>query len=504
MPNALFSVSNKTGLLDFARELHTRGWSLIASSGTAQMLTGAGLPVHTVSEITGEPEILGGRVKTLHPAIHAALLARNITEDLETLAARGWAPIDLVVVNLYPFKEVISHPGTNLERAVENIDIGGVALLRAAAKNFERVTVLCDPADYLEALEPDDPAAFRLRMAHKAFAHTAAYDAAIEGFFAQIAGKTEPLQLNYYPALELRYGENPHQRATFYSQDPEAPALGGELLQGKPLSYNNILDLDVAWTALTLFEQPAVMVVKHTSPCGIATAPTTSPALKAAIASDPISAFGSVIACNREIDPGFVADLDDLFVECLAAPAFTQDALEALKNRKNMRLLRMTNRALNQSVTFRSALGGLLTQEVDLGDPSDARAWEVVTEREPTDREMADLRFAWRACQPVKSNAIVLAKSDGDLYFTVGIGGGQPNRVDCVRIAGARAGNRAPGCVMASDAFFPFPDGVEAAADLGVTAVVQPGGSLRDQEAIKAANAAGLSMIFTGVRHFRH
>ncbi len=505
MPTALLSTYDKTGLVDFARQLHARGWQLLASGGTARTLEAAGLPVTQVSAITGEPEMLGGRVKTLHPAIHAGILARDTEEDRAALEARGWPLIDLVVVNLYPFEEVTARPETTLAEAVEMIDIGGVALLRAAAKNFARVTVLCDPADYAEALDPADPAAFRLRMAQKAFARTLAYDAAIQRYLAARADAPQAVHLALFPTYPLRYGENPHQSATYYATTPDAPPLGATVrYAGKPLSYNNLLDLDAAWRAVQAFEEPAVVVVKHLSPCGLAVGESVAQALPHAIASDPVSAFGSVIAANRPVDEAFVDALGKLFVEAIIAPGFTPKAEARLtQKRKRIRLLERANGLPVQETEYRSVLGGFLAQEVDHGDPADA-TWRVVTEKQPTEAEMAALRFAWKAVQHVKSNAVLLAKPTAGGYATVGIGGGQPNRVDCVRIAGERAGEKAAGSVLASDAFFPFPDGIEEAARLGVTAVVQPGGSIRDEEVIAAANRLGLAMVFTGVRHFRH
>ncbi|MCJ7568948.1 MAG: bifunctional phosphoribosylaminoimidazolecarboxamide formyltransferase/IMP cyclohydrolase [Anaerolineales bacterium] len=504
MPIALFSVWDKAGLTDFAAALGARGWELVASGGTARALAEADLPVRQVSELTGEPEMLDGRVKTLHPAVHAGLLARDTPEDRAELEAHGWRPIDLVAINLYPFEEIVALHDVTLEQAVEHIDIGGVTLLRAAAKNFARVTVLCDPADYPLALDTPDPAAFRQRMAHKAFVRTAVYDAAIETYLARLVGGAIPLRLTYYPSLELRYGENPHQQATFYSSGPSGAPMGGELLQGKPLSYNNLLDLDAAWRAAAAYAEPAVVVVKHTSPCGIAIAPNAAEAVSPAIASDPVSAFGSVIACNRVVNEAFVEALGDLFVECLVATGFNDGARQCLGTQQNLRLLKMPATELTEHYELRSVVGGLLWQTLDFGDPTDAPPWRVVTRRKPSERELDDMRFAWQACQSVKSNAVVLAHSDSQCRFTVGIGGGQPNRIDCVRIAGERAGERAAGAVLASDAFFPFPDGVETASTLGVTAVVQPGGSVRDAAVIKTADDMGLAMVFTGVRHFRH
>lgn len=448
--------------------------------------------------------MLDGRVKTLHPAIHAALLARDTEADRATLAARGWAPIDLVVVNLYPFGEVISKPDVKLIEAIEHIDIGGVALLRAAAKNFARVTVLSDSADYAIDIDKFDQLDFRQRMAQKAFALTARYDATIQAYLARLSGEPAHLHLALYPVHELRYGENPHQQAAYYSVRPDGTPLGSQQLQGKPLSYNNLLDLDAAWRAALSYEEPAVVVVKHAGPCGIATAPAPELALGPAIRSDPVSAFGSVIACSRKINAAFVRELQGLFVECLLAPGFSQDARAALGERASLRVLQMPPAGETEHHELRSIVGGFLRQTVDLGDPADSPAWQVVSQRKPTAAEMMNLRFAWKACQFVKSNAIVLANSKNEICFTVGIGGGQPNRLDCVRIAGERAGERARNAVLASDAFFPFPDGVEAAAALGVTAIVQPGGAMRDEQAIEAADAAGLAMVFTGVRHFRH
>ena len=504
MPTALFSVSDKTGLISLAAALHRRGWRFLASGGTAKDLAAADLPVRPVSSLTGEPEMLDGKVKTLHPAIYAGLLARDSSEDRTALAARGWEPIDLVVVNLYPFEAAAARPESTVLEATQQIDIGGAALLRAAAKNFERVTALCDPADYSEALDPTDPEAFRLRMAHKAFALTAAYDAAIEAYLGRLAGAPAPLRLSAYPALELRYGENPHQSASFYSYRPDGGALGGELLQGKALSYNNLLDMDAAWRAVNLFDEPSVVVVKHTSPCGIASAPRVLEALRRALECDPISAFGSVIACNRPIDEVFAEALSELFVECLVAPDFEAKARRYFKARPRARLLSIPASESARGHELRSVVGGWLRQTSDPGDPADTRVWRTVTRRQPTERELADLRFAWQACWPVKSNAVVLARSESHSRFTVGIGGGQPNRVDCVHLAGRRAAERAVGAVLASDAFFPFADGVEQAEALGATAIVQPGGSRNDRAVIEAADSAGMAMVFTGVRHFRH
>ena len=499
---SLFSVYDKTGLVDFARPLARRGVELVASGGTARILRQAGLPVRAVSDLTGSPEILGGRVKTLHPAVHGPILSRRTPADRAELAGLGWGEIDLVVVNLYPFERTAAGTQSSLEAAIEQIDIGGVALLRAAAKNFAHVTVVCDPADYapvlaeIEAQGEVSPET-RRRLAVKAFARTAVYDAAI---YRYLAGDDsllpERLVLHLRKLTDLRYGENPHQRAALYAPPGVTGPLGGELLQGKPLSYNNLLDLDAAWRAAVGFERPTLVIVKHLSPCGIASAGALAEAFPLALAGDPVSAFGGVIAANRPFDGPTARALGDLFVEAIAAPAFTDEAREALSGRKGCRLLELS-RAAPDAIEVRSVQGGLLIQERDTGDEAE---WQAVTSRAPTQAEMETLRFAWRAVAHVKSNSILLARGEA----AVGIGGGLPSRVDAVRLAVVKAGERAHGAVLASDGFFPFPDGVELAAQAGVTAVVQPGGSVRDQQVIEAAGRLGLAMCFTGVRHFRH
>jgi phosphoribosylaminoimidazolecarboxamide formyltransferase/IMP cyclohydrolase len=505
VPTALFSLSDKTGLPDFAHVLHELGWDFLASGGTARTLRQAGLPVTDVADYTGSPEILMGRVKTLHPAVSGGILARDTQDDGEDLNRIGARPIDLVACNLYPFTETVAKEGTALDDAIEKIDIGGVTLIRAAAKNFARVTVLTDKADYadvLTELQKDDETnlALRRRLAEKAFAHTQAYDQAIAAYLSG----DQSLQLQLYPLQTLRYGENWHQQAVLYGYEPGDGPLGGKLLQGKQLSYNNLLDLDGAWRAAVSFDAPAAVVVKHVSPCGIATAPQVEQAIGPAIASYPVSAFGSAIASNRPVNAAFVEQIGDLFVECIVSPGFTPAARQLLADKKNVRLLEMPDTDIQPLHEWRSIVRGALRQQVDLGDPPDAPDWQVVTRCKPDEAEMQALRFAWQAVQPVKSNAVLLARSEADMVFTVGIGGGQPNRVDCVRIAGQRAGERATGSVLASDAFFPFPDGVQVAADLGVTALIQPGGSQGDAEVIAAADQLGLAMVFTGVRHFRH
>jgi len=511
---ALLSVHDKTGLVALGRGLAELGWELVASGGTARALREAGLPVRDVAELTGAPEMLGGRVKTLHPAIHGGILARATAEDAAELLARGIAPIDLVVVNLYPFVETVA-AGVGLAAAVEQIDIGGVALLRAAAKNFDRVVVLADPADYAPALAalagggPDE--ATRRALAVRAFALTRDYDAAIAAYLA--APAAEPLPERVHLALQrtraLRYGENPHQQAALYAADPAAGPLGGRLVAGKELSYNNLLDLDAALAAAEALAAPAVVIVKHLSPCGLAQAGSIAAALPAAIAADPVSAFGGVIAANRPVGAAFIAALAvaDLFVEAVIAPDFDDEALAWFAtHKKNCRLLATGGAADgpgSAAVEWRAVRGGLLAQTRDMGDPPDL-AWRVVSQRAPTNEEMAALRFAWLACQHVKSNAIVLARAEGATAATVGIGGGLPSRVDAVRLAVAKAGERARGAALASDAFFPFADGLEVAGAAGVRAAVEPGGSVRDEEVIAAADRLGMALVFTGARHFRH
>jgi len=498
---AILSLSDKTGLIDLARGLHELGVELIASGGTARAIADAGLPVTPVADFTGFPEILDGRVKTLHPAIHGPILARATAEHQAELTAHGLEPIDMVVCNLYPFQQTVARPDVSEAEAVENIDIGGVTLLRAGAKNFARVIVLSDPADYdwvLEALAGQGlDLDQRRQLALKAFRHTAAYDAAISNYFAQQVDADptpEVLTLTAERVQTLRYGENPHQQAAFYRWPGYQPAF--QQLQGKALSYNNLGDLHGAWGVVSEFETPAVAIIKHANPCGLATDDDLVTAYRKALASDPISAFGSIITVNRTVDLPLVEAIGKLFVEVLAAPEFTPAARERLRKKKNLRVMQATG-AARFPLELHTVYGGLLAQTPDDGFVADLR---VVSQRQPSEKEMADLLFAWRAVKWVKSNAILFAKDRA----TVGVGAGQMSRVDAVKLAGMKAGERARGAVMASDAFFPFPDGIEEAARLGVTAVIQPGGSIRDEEVIAAANRLGLAMIFTGMRHFRH
>jgi phosphoribosylaminoimidazolecarboxamide formyltransferase/IMP cyclohydrolase len=514
---ALLSVYDKTGLVDFGRALFEIGFELIASGGTARVLDEAGLPVIGVDQITGFPEILGGRVKTLHPAVHGGVLARRTPEHLAELRRHGIKPVDLVVCNLYPFAATANRSGVSEAEAVEEIDIGGVTLLRAAAKNFESVAVACDPGDY-----PDIIAAFRAgglvteqrrALALKAFRHTAAYDAAIANWLAdrverdgEAPGPLLPTVLNL--AAErvevLRYGENPHQQAGLYRPLPGTFGWMGsmpffEQLQGKELSYNNIVDLEAAWAMPQEFAEPTVAIIKHTNPSGLASAGNLVEAYRLALACDPVSAFGSIIAANSEMDLTLVREIGSLFVEVLVGPSYSSDALAWLgEHKKNCRVM-LARAGGENALVLRSVRGGFLMQTPDLRGV-DKRSWRVVTQRQPTENESRSLAFAWMAVKHVKSNAIVFVQGTA----TVGVGAGQMNRVDSVYLAARRARDRALGAVMGSDAFFPFPDGIEAAAQAGITACIQPGGSLRDEEVIAAADRLGMAMIYTGERHFRH
>jgi phosphoribosylaminoimidazolecarboxamide formyltransferase/IMP cyclohydrolase len=503
---ALLSVYDKTGIAEFARALHEQGVELISTGNTQRLLAEAGIPAQPVSAVTGFPEILDGRVKTLHPAIHAGLLARrDLPAHLAQLAEHGLVPIDLLVVNLYPFRQTVARPGVTLDEAVEQIDIGGVALLRAAAKNFDHVLPLVDPADYpaaLAALREGDPAPeLRRRLAAKTFAHTAAYDAAIGAY---LAGDLLPetLTLAWSKAQPLRYGENPHQQAALYGSFHAM----FEQLHGKELSYNNILDTGAAAELieeLPAAEGAAVAIVKHTNPCGVGTGATLLEAWEKALATDSDSPYGGIICVNRPLDLPLAEAIAEIFTEIIIAPAFTPEAQALLSKKKNLRLLR-ANRPVTVpgELLVRSVPGGVLAQEADRS-PLSEEEQRVVTRRAPTEAEWQALRFGWRVVKHVKSNAIVYAAADR----TLGIGAGQMSRVDSSRLAvwkAQNAGLSLQGSVMASDALFPFADGVEAAIKAGATAIIQPGGSVRDAEVIAAADAAGAAMVFTGRRHFRH
>jgi phosphoribosylaminoimidazolecarboxamide formyltransferase/IMP cyclohydrolase len=514
---ALLSVSDKTGIVEFARGLTALGVALLSTGGTARVLGDAGLAVTEVDAYTGFPEMLDGRVKTLHPKVHAGILARrDSTEHAATLAAHGIAPIDLVVVNLYPFRETVAKRGCTLDDAIENIDIGGPALVRAAAKNHAGVGVVVDPSDYAAVLAELRgnagrlTAATRFRLAQKAFSHTAAYDGAISNYLtardAGGAARPFPDRFNWQGAKlqDLRYGENPHQQAAFYrDQTPAAGSIATyRQLQGKELSYNNIADADAAWECVKTFAEPACVIVKHANPCGVAVAASPLPAYRKALATDPTSAFGGIIAFNREVDGETADAVGAQFVEVLIAPGYTADALERNAKKANVRVLEVAPADAPGGWDAKRVGGGMLIQTPD-ADAVAAANLEVVTRKAPTAAQVADLLFAWRVARFVKSNAIVYC-ADGR---TLGIGAGQMSRVDSTRIAAvkaAHAGLSLVGSVVASDAFFPFRDGLDVAADNGAIAVIQPGGSMRDAEVIAAADERGIAMVFTGVRHFRH
>lgn len=542
---ALISVSDKRGVVEFAQGLVALGFEIVSTGGTAAELE-RHVPVTYVSEVTGFPEILDGRVKTLHPAVHGGILARrDRPAQMEALGKLSIAPIDVVAVNLYPFVQTVRRPGCTLEEAVEQIDIGGPAMVRAAAKNHAHVWVVVNPDRYSQVLEalarPNDETAARLRreLAREAFAHTAAYDAAIVAYLeAQLDAGGQPVAAEVesprtgagveedaavgrlegsgavlFPpvwraplvlAQGLRYGENPHQPAAFYVETPPAPGTiaAAEQLQGKELSFNNIQDAHAALEMVREFERPAVAAVKHANPCGLALADTIADAFSRARDADPVSIFGGIVAANRTIDGAAAALMRELFLEVIIAPDFTAKALEILSGRPNLRLLRVQPWAPpGPALDYKRVGGGLLVQEADWRpealDPARER---VVTRRAPTPEEWAQLEFAWKVVKHVKSNAIVLARD----HVTIGVGAGQMNRVTAARLAIEQAGERARGAVLASEAFFPFPDVVEAAAAAGITAIVQPGGSRRDADSIAAADAAGIAMVFTGRRHFRH
>ena len=510
MPLALISVSDKTGLVEFAQGLSKLGWDLVSTGGTAKALRTAGLQVKDISEVTGFPEILDGRVKTLHPLVHGGLLARREDpEHMRVAAEHGIAPIDLVAVNLYPFQATAARAGVTRDEVIENIDIGGPSMLRSAAKNFESVTVVVDPADYARVLAgfeaQDDDIDLRRLLAEKVFAHTAAYDSAISTWFACERAEEFPdrsvLALNR--AQTLRYGENPGQRAAFYVETSANGLAGLQQKGGKELSFNNFLDLEGALLATDPFiDETCCAIVKHTTPCGLATGSSAVEAYRKALACDPVSAFGSVISFTVSVDAETAEAVSSLFVECIVAPSFSDEALEILGRKKNLRVLEGRASWKDQALDYKRVRGGFLVQE--RGRPlTSISEWTVVTKRQPTDDERANLTFAWRAVGSVKSNAILLAR-DG---ATIGIGAGQMSRVDAAFVSvykAQAAGHDTRGSVLASDAFFPFRDGIDQAAEAGITAIVQPGGSVKDEEVIAAADEHDIAMVFTGQRQFRH
>lgn len=510
---ALVSVSDKTGLISFVKKLEAAGIEIISTGGTKKALEDAGLSVKSVSDVTGFPEILDGRVKTLHPAIHGGLLAvRDKKSHMEAIEALGIQPIDFVIVNLYPFKETIAKPDVTYEEAVENIDIGGPSMLRSAAKNHRSVTVVCDPSDYelvADSLDENAEVPFELKqkLAAKVFRHTAAYDALIAGYFTEQAGVAFPekLTLTYEKKQDLRYGENPHQEAAFYSEPllNESTIAAAKQLHGKELSYNNIRDADAALGIVKEFMRPAAVAVKHMNPCGIGVGETINEAYDRAYEADPVSIFGGIVALNREVDADLAKKLHSIFLEIIIAPSFSDEALAILeKKKKNLRLLQVKLTADNQKfVQCTSVRGGMLVQDLDTKGYEDVKDnLKVVTERKPTNEEMESLKFAWTIVKHVKSNAIALV-NHGRM---VGMGGGQTNRVGAAKIALEEAGEKTKGAVLSSDAYFPMSDTVEAAAKAGITAIIQPGGSIRDQESIDMANKYNIAMVFTGMRHFKH
>lgn len=555
MKRALLSVSDKTGIEELGKALTDRGWEILSTGGTARALRAAGVEVTSVADVTKHPEMMDGRVKTLHPAVHAGLLARrDRPDDMAALAEHGYGPIDLVAVNLYPFRETVAAGDVSVATAMEKVDIGGPTMIRAAAKSHRDVWVVVDPSDYPAVLAAIDDgagagagageAALRLRLAAKVFEHISSYDAAVAGFLtAQADGGGEVLGPRLEGSLRrlqtLRYGENPDQEAAFYGPESPAGISALEKHHGKDLSYNNILDLDGALLSLSPFAyspRPAVAIIKHTTPCGLGVGDTLAEAYERALATDPTSAFGSVIAVNRPVDAAAAESMSKLFIECLVAPAVTPEAMEILTQKKNIRIMTMpesgtgavaadaarawpgasetdlrtagflaSHGRVPEPRVLRTVYGGMLAQTPPIQPfygVTDA-SWSVATERQPTEQEWDDLRFAWAAIFGVKSNAILLAKSGG----VVGIGAGQMSRVDSSKIAVRKAGDAGldiAGSVLASDAFFPFRDGVDAAAEAGVVAVIQPGGSKRDGEVIEAANEHGMAMVFTGRRLFRH
>jgi phosphoribosylaminoimidazolecarboxamide formyltransferase/IMP cyclohydrolase len=509
---ALLSVSDKTGIVELARQLVEEfEFEIISSGGTAKTLQKAGLSVTKVSDYTGSPEILGGRVKTLHPRIHGGILARpDLPEDRSDLEANQIRPLDLVVVNLYPFEQTIAQPNVTVAEAIEQIDIGGPAMLRAAAKNFAYLTVLCDPGQYQEYLtqlrnsQGKVSQEFRQKMAGKAFAHTQAYDSAISAYFGSLEG--EDLSENYAIAGKkiqtLRYGENPHQPAAWYQTGSVATGwTSAAKLQGKELSYNNLVDLEAARRIIAEFDaqQPAAAVLKHTNPCGVAIGNTLVEAYEKAFNADSVSAFGGIVALNQSIDAATGTALTKTFLECVVAPGCDPEAEAILKSKGKVRVLLLPDLAAGPKQTVKALAGGLLVQASDDQVENPAN-WEVVTEKQPTSEQIAEMLFAWKVVKHVKSNAIVVTKEG----VSLGIGAGQMNRVGSVKIALEQAGDAARGGVLASDGFFPFDDSVRTAAEAGITAIIQPGGSIRDKDSIAAANELGLVMVLTGIRHFLH
>jgi len=512
---AILSVTDKTGLVEFARKLSDLGVELISTGGTAKLLRDSGIAVKDISELTGFPEMLDGRVKTLHPKVHGGILHRREDAAHRTaIAEHGIQPIDMVVVNLYAFEKTAAKPGVHFGELIENIDIGGPSMIRSAAKNFQDVAVVTSPADYAAIAEElaksggELSSTTKWRLAQKAFATTAAYDSAIASTLERVsangrfefhpdAGFPRIQRLSFNKVMDLRYGENPHQKAAMYSDGSGLGVANGRQIQGKELSYNNIVDLQAAWDLAQEFDEPVCAIIKHTNPCGTATGKTLAEAYKKALECDPVSAFGGVIGVNRPLDADAAEEMAKLFLEVIAAPSFDEAAKAVFAAKKNLRLVEITRAP--QKWVLKNVSGGILVQDAD-ARPLLESDLKVVSKRQPSAEERRALLFAWKVCKHVKSNAILYAR-DGQ---TVGVGAGQMSRVDSCKLGAMKAVLPLQGTVAASDAFFPFPDGVEEIAKAGATAIIQPGGSVRDQEVIEAADRHSLAMIFTGVRHFRH
>jgi phosphoribosylaminoimidazolecarboxamide formyltransferase/IMP cyclohydrolase len=505
MKRALISVSDKNGIVEFARGLEELGYEIISTGGTFQVLQAAGCKVVKVSDVTGFPEILDGRVKTLHPKVHGGILARRIPGHMEQLEQNQIDPIDIVVVNLYPFRETISKPDVSLEEAIENIDIGGPTMVRAAAKNYQDVIIIVKPAFYSVILEQLQAGKvneeMRFRLAMEAFSHTAAYDAMISTYLAQKIGETFPdnMVIAGEKVYELRYGENPHQEACFYrSMSPGTGLPDAKQLNGKELSYNNIIDTQAAMALVREFKEPACVIIKHTNPCGTAIGTDLAEAYEKAFAADPLSAYGGIMAFNRKVDLKTAQKAAEPFMEVIIAPGYEEDALRCFQAKKNLRVLELPLQTMDQ-MQIRTVDGGFVVQENDAAELEPERL-QCVTDKKPGPKQMEQMKLAWKVVKHVKSNAIVIVR-DG---MTIGVGAGQMNRVGSANIAIKQGAAKCQGAVMASDAYFPFKDTVEQAAQAGITAIIQPGGSIRDQESIDECNKHGIAMVFTGVRHFRH
>jgi phosphoribosylaminoimidazolecarboxamide formyltransferase/IMP cyclohydrolase len=506
---ALISVYEKTGIVDFASKLSNVGIEICSTGGTYDLLAKENIPVRQVSEVTGFPEILDGRVKTLHPVIHGGVLARrDINSHMESLNEHNITAIDIVVVNLYPFEATIRKENAGNEEILENIDIGGPTLLRAAAKNYPFVLVITDPSDYSWVAEKIISGVFsaeeRRNLAAKAFSHVSTYDSVVSGWLRNSNNLfPEEFSLGYRKISDLRYGENPHQAGAVYSNVPSHKGIvNANQLHGKELSFNNILDANAAWAAVSDFSEPTVAVIKHTNPCGLSSNNDLLQAYISAYEGDPVSAFGGIVAFNRPVNEFVANELKAIFYEIVIAPDYTPKAVEVLQKKRDLRILKIADNETfaGSKLEVRSVSGGVLIQTFDDNKETDENDWQIVSERTPTDVELLDLKFAWKVAKHVKSNAIVLINNNS----LIGMGAGQPNRVNSVHLALKAAGKKAHGAVLASDAFFPFPDGVELAISGGVKAIIQPGGSIRDAEVIEAVNKLGVAMVFTGTRHFKH